>query len=70
VRRCVAHLTERRKASRHHLHRPKRNSLQLNQEIEMNKFNSVFEGVVYFMAIAVVMGGTFAMFAERSVLFA
>jgi len=52
------------------LHRPKRNSLQLNQEIEMNKFNSVFEGVVYFMAIAVVMGGTFAMFAERSVLFA
>ena len=36
----------------------------------MNRFNGIFEGMVFFVAIAIVMGGTFAMFAERSVLFA
>ncbi len=36
----------------------------------MNKFNTFIEAAVSFAVIALVMGGTFAMFAERSVLFA
>ena len=41
----------------------------------MNKFNDsalgrVFEGIVFSVVIVLVMGGTFAMFLEPSVLFA